>query len=149
MLAVGIFGNDNNAAFAGYHGSANGHHPFRTGEQFGVQLVGICVIVLWAAVNAVVMFTILLYTVGLRISDNSKHHYVDEDPSPGGEAAQGDQDTQHTQQEQQEQRPKSARHLLPDSDDDDDDDDKNNNDKAGAGSSSNNEESDRRTSYIF
>ena len=68
MLAVGIFGNDDNAAFAGYNGSANGHHPFRTGEQFGVQLVGILAIIIWALSSGAILFIAVREFVGLRVS---------------------------------------------------------------------------------
>ena len=68
-LAVGIFGTDNNAAFAHYYGSSMGHHPFRTGEQFGVQLVGIICIVAWTFGWASALFFGLKATVGVRVED--------------------------------------------------------------------------------
>lgn len=68
VLAVGIFGNDDNAAFVGYNGSAEGHHPFRTGEQFGVQLVGALAILGWTLLNSTVLFLLIKYTVGLRVT---------------------------------------------------------------------------------
>eukprot|EP00600_Ochromonadales_sp_CCMP1393_P003336 CAMPEP_0174979398 /NCGR_PEP_ID=MMETSP0004_2-20121128/14750_1 /TAXON_ID=420556 /ORGANISM="Ochromonas sp., Strain CCMP1393" /LENGTH=469 /DNA_ID=CAMNT_0016230903 /DNA_START=70 /DNA_END=1479 /DNA_ORIENTATION=+ len=90
VIAVGIFGNDDNAAFAGYAGSADGHHPFRTGEQLGVQIVGMLCIAAWCAVWGVILFNGIKYTVGLRVSeevedeglDSSEHGaqcYLDED----------------------------------------------------------------------
>jgi len=74
-LAVGIFGNDHNASIAGYVGSSNpsAHsHPFRTGEQFGVQLVGIICIVAWTAFWAALVFFGLKFTVGIRVPDEKE-----------------------------------------------------------------------------
>jgi Amt family ammonium transporter len=68
-LAVGIFGNDDNAAFAGYPGSAAGYHPFRTGEQLGVQIVGIICIVAWTAGWSAFLFYGIKHTIGLRVSE--------------------------------------------------------------------------------
>jgi Amt family ammonium transporter len=68
VLAVGIFGNDGNAGLAGYYGSASGHHPFRSGEQFAVQLVGIFCIVLWTLGMAFLLFYGIKVTIGLRVS---------------------------------------------------------------------------------
>lgn len=75
VLAVGIFGNDHNASIAGYVGSKNpsAHsHPFRTGEQFGVQLVGIICIVAWTAFWAALVFFGLKFTVGIRVPDDKE-----------------------------------------------------------------------------
>lgn len=71
-LAVGIFGTDNNADFAGYNGSATGNHPFRTGEQFGVQLVGIICIVAWTFGWSALLFFGLQKTVGLRVEEQKE-----------------------------------------------------------------------------
>jgi hypothetical protein len=68
VLSVGIFGNDSNTGFAGYLGSSEGYHPFRTGEQFGVQVVGIVVIIAWTTFNAGILFSIIKITVGLRVN---------------------------------------------------------------------------------
>jgi Amt family ammonium transporter len=68
VLAVGIFGNDGDAGLAGYYGSASGHHPFRSGEQFAVQLVGIFCIVLWTLGMAFLLFYGIKVTIGLRVS---------------------------------------------------------------------------------
>ena len=65
---MGIFGNDENASLAGYNGSARGDHPFRTGEQFGVQIVGMIVIAAWTLFWAVVLFYGMKYTIGIRVS---------------------------------------------------------------------------------
>jgi hypothetical protein len=65
---VGIFGNDSNAGYAGYLGSSEGYHPFRTGEQFGVQVVAVIAIVIWTAVNALILFSLIKITVGLRVN---------------------------------------------------------------------------------
>lgn len=71
-LAVGIFGSDPNAAVAGYNGSANGNHCFRTGEQFGVQLVGIICIVAWTAGWSALLFFGLKATTGIRVPDEQE-----------------------------------------------------------------------------
>jgi ammonia channel protein AmtB len=68
VLSVGIFGNDSNAGFAGYLGSSEGYHPFRTGEQFGVQVVAILAIAAWTTFNAGILFSIIKITVGLRVN---------------------------------------------------------------------------------
>jgi ammonium transporter, Amt family len=67
-LAVGIFGNDQNAAYAGYYGSANGGHPFRDGEQFVVQIIGVLAITGFTLFFAILMFVVIKYTIGLRVS---------------------------------------------------------------------------------
>merc|ERR1711998_668119 len=67
VLASGIFGTDKNAAFAGYHGSAEGYDPIESGEQFGVQLIGVLAITAWTVVTAVFMFGAIHYTIGLRV----------------------------------------------------------------------------------
>mmetsp|Transcript_31004 Transcript_31004/g.52394 ORF Transcript_31004/g.52394 Transcript_31004/m.52394 type:complete len:504 (-) Transcript_31004:328-1839(-) len=69
VLSVGIFGNDDNAAFAGYLGSSTGNHPFRTGEQFGVQLVGMLSIFAWVAGWSVMLFFGLKMAGILRVSE--------------------------------------------------------------------------------
>lgn len=71
-LNVGIFGSDYNGAQAGYLGSSSqaAHaHPFRTGEQFGVQLVGIICIVAWTAFWTALVFFGLKLTVGIRVAE--------------------------------------------------------------------------------
>jgi ammonium transporter, Amt family len=69
VIAVGIFGNDENAQFVGYHGSANGHHPFRTGEQFGVQIVAAVCIMVWTCLTSGILFYLVKTSpLGLRVS---------------------------------------------------------------------------------
>jgi ammonium transporter, Amt family len=68
-LAVGIFGSDRGATFAHFVGSAMGNHCFRTGEQFGVQLVGIICIVAWTFGWSALVFFGLKATVGIRVDD--------------------------------------------------------------------------------
>mmetsp|Transcript_114570 Transcript_114570/g.323935 ORF Transcript_114570/g.323935 Transcript_114570/m.323935 type:complete len:505 (+) Transcript_114570:44-1558(+) len=77
VLAVGIFGNDDNAAFAGYQGSANGNHPFRTGEQFGVQLVGILMILVWTIFWSLLLFYGIDFTIGMRVSEEIEDEGLD------------------------------------------------------------------------
>lgn len=77
VLSVGIFGNDQNAALAGYQGSAAGFHPFRTGEQFGVQLVGAVCIFAWTVALATVTFLFIKYTVGFRVDDDVETEGLD------------------------------------------------------------------------
>jgi Amt family ammonium transporter len=56
VLAVGIFGTDKNAAWAGYVGSAAGEDPFKSGDQFAVQIMGVLAITAWVSVTAILMF---------------------------------------------------------------------------------------------
>ncbi len=77
-LAVGIFGSDDLAAYAGFRGSAGGNHCFRTGEQFGVQLVGIICIVAWTFGWSAALFFGLKATVGLRVEDAKEEKGDDE-----------------------------------------------------------------------
>lgn len=80
-LAVGIFGSDQLATFAGYQGSAGGDHPFRTGEQFGVQLVGIICIVAWTFGWTAALFFGLKATVGIRVDEAREDKGDEEDLS--------------------------------------------------------------------
>jgi ammonium transporter, Amt family len=81
VIAVGIFGTDENAQFAGYNGSANGHHPFRTGEQFGVQIVGGVCILVWTCLASGILFLFIDKVIGLRVSEEDEikgldaHHH--------------------------------------------------------------------------
>lgn len=85
VLCVGIFGSDDNAAFAGYNGSLNGFHPFRTGEQFGVQLVGAICIMLWTIGMSGALFAIIDATVGMRVPIEAEKAGLD-DSEHGGQA---------------------------------------------------------------
>lgn len=76
-LAVGIFGADANAKFAGYAGSAAGFHPIGDGEQFAVQLIGALAIAGWTVVTSTALFVTIKYTIGLRVSDNVEAEGLD------------------------------------------------------------------------
>lgn len=77
VLACGVFGTDNNAAFAGYVGSSAGYHPIRSGEQFGVQVVGAFTILAWTLGTSFPMFAAIKYTIGLRVSDDVEEAGLD------------------------------------------------------------------------
>jgi ammonia channel protein AmtB len=77
VLNVGIFGNDSNAGYAGYLGSSEGYHPFRSGEQFGVQVVAVLAIAAWTAFNAFILFSIIKITVELRVNPLVENKGID------------------------------------------------------------------------
>jgi Amt family ammonium transporter len=77
VLAVGIFGNDVNAEFAGYLGSGSGSHPFRSGEQFAVQLVGLLAILAWTVANGLIIFYGMQFTMGIRVAPVSEDSGLD------------------------------------------------------------------------
>jgi ammonium transporter, Amt family len=104
VIAVGIFGTDENAQFAGYNGSANGHHPFRSGEQFGVQIVGGVCILVWTCLASGILFVLIDKVVGLRVDEEQEiqgldcHHHghrayraaSTRNFAPGGRDSEGD-----------------------------------------------------------
>jgi Amt family ammonium transporter len=91
VLAVGIFGTDKNAAFAGYVGSAAGYDVFKGGEQFGVQIVGVLSIIAWTVVNAGLLFFLIHSTIGLRVSSEMEMEGLDESEH-GGKAYNPDEE---------------------------------------------------------
>ena len=68
-LSVGIFGTDENAAFAGYKGSSAGYPVFASAEQFGVQVVGALAICSWTVLTSGLLFYGLKRLNLLRVSD--------------------------------------------------------------------------------
>lgn len=72
VICVGIFGSDENAEFAGYNGSSNGHHPFRTGEQFGVQVLGGVCILVWTCLASGILFFLIHKVIGLRVTEEEE-----------------------------------------------------------------------------
>lgn len=77
VLAVGIFGTDKNAAFAGYVGSKGGFDVFTGGEQLGVQIIGALAITGWTVVNAGLMFKAIDMTIGLRVPPDVEDEGLD------------------------------------------------------------------------
>lgn len=92
VLAVGIFGNDDNAAFAGYVGSASGFDPFATGEQFGVQLVGAICIALWTIGMSGSLFVFIDKTIGMRVPEEVEIEGLD-GSEHGGKAYNSETDS--------------------------------------------------------
>ncbi|KAJ1408728.1 ammonium transporter AmtB-like domain-containing protein [Ochromonadaceae sp. CCMP2298] len=89
VIAVGIFGNDDNAAFAGYQASANGHHPFRTGEQLGVQIVGMLCMAGWCLATGYILFFCIDKSVGLRVSEAAEDEGLDSSEHGHDKSAHG------------------------------------------------------------
>jgi Amt family ammonium transporter len=77
VLNVAIFGNDDNAAFAGYAGSASGQHPIRTGEQFAVQLIALVTIGAWTLFFGFLTFYGIKFTIGLRVPPEVEEEGLD------------------------------------------------------------------------
>ena len=72
VLSAGIFGTDENAALAGYAGSASGAKPLGNGSQFGVQLIGVISIMAWTIIMSGILFKVTDLTVGLRASEEEE-----------------------------------------------------------------------------
>jgi Amt family ammonium transporter len=77
VIAVGIFGNDDNAAYAGYHGSSGDDNPFKTGEQLGVQVVGMICMALWCLVTGFTLFFVINSTVNMRVDPTVEEEGLD------------------------------------------------------------------------
>jgi len=81
--AVGIFCTDKNIMYGGYPG---GNDACGRAEQFGVQIVGTIVIIVWVVFTGGLLFLGISYTVGMRVSsdteevgmDASEHGFFDE-----------------------------------------------------------------------
>jgi Amt family ammonium transporter len=84
VLAVGIFGTDKNAAWAGYYGSAAGEEPFKSGDQFAVQIMGVLAITAWVAVTATLLFGGINLTIGLRVDREVEEAGLDSSEHGGG-----------------------------------------------------------------
>jgi len=80
VLAVGIFAQPDDIKVA-YPGCPNARGN-RTGLQFGIQLCGAVVIILWAGLTSLILLLGIKFTVGLRVTkeeeeeglDASEHH---------------------------------------------------------------------------
>jgi len=66
MFAVGIFCTDANVQYAGY---PNVNDACARGEQFGVQVVGVIIIIAWSVACASALFLGMKYTMGIRVSE--------------------------------------------------------------------------------
>lgn len=73
-LAVGIFGTDKKLQAAGYE---NVNEAFATGEQFGVQLVGVIAILAWTVGTSLVTFYGIDYTLGMRVTAEEEEEGLD------------------------------------------------------------------------
>jgi Amt family ammonium transporter len=87
LLATGIFCTDDNVAYAAYP-NADTCFACKSGEQFGVQLIGAVVIFAWTAVMAGALFFALKMTIGLRVSEEMEEEGMDvsEHGMPSGNA---------------------------------------------------------------
>lgn len=81
VLAVGIFGTDSNAAFAGYDLTGD---PFKSGQQFGVQVIGALCILGWTVVTSTILFLGIKYTIGLRVDKETELEGLDSSEHGGG-----------------------------------------------------------------
>jgi ammonium transporter, Amt family len=74
LWAVGIFCIDSNVQYAAY---PNTNTACKTGEQFGVQIVGSLAIFAWTVGTSAIMFLGIKYTVGMRISLSDEDQGLD------------------------------------------------------------------------
>mmetsp|Transcript_924 Transcript_924/g.2301 ORF Transcript_924/g.2301 Transcript_924/m.2301 type:complete len:210 (+) Transcript_924:1012-1641(+) len=74
LLCVGIFCTDANIQYAAY---PNANKACESGEQFGVQIVGMITICVWTAFTAGIVFFGIKSTMGLRISDEAEEIGMD------------------------------------------------------------------------
>lgn len=81
VLAVGIFGTDSNAAFAGYDLTGD---PFKSGQQFGVQVIGALCILGWTVVTSTLLFLGIKYIIGLRVDKETELEGLDSSEHGGG-----------------------------------------------------------------
>jgi Amt family ammonium transporter len=89
LWAVGIFCIDSNVQYAAY---PNTNTACKTGEQFGVQIVGSLAIFAWTVGTSAIMFLGIEYTVGMRISSTDEE--VGLDISEHGMGSWGNDDDQ-------------------------------------------------------
>ena len=74
MLATGIFCTDKNIQYAAY---PNINDACGRGEQFGVQLIGVLVIICWTVATAGFTFFLITVTVGLRVDIDTEEEGID------------------------------------------------------------------------
>ena len=74
LWASGIFCMDSNVQYAGY---PNENTACKTGEQFGVQVVGSLAIFAWTIGTSAIMFLTIKFTVGMRISSEAEDMGLD------------------------------------------------------------------------
>ena len=74
LWAVGIFCIDSNVQYAAY---PNTNTACKSGEQFGVQIVGSLAIFAWTVGTSAIMFLGIKYTVGLRITSEAEDMGLD------------------------------------------------------------------------
>eukprot|EP00281_Chroomonas_sp_CCMP1168_P019063 CAMPEP_0206235002 /NCGR_PEP_ID=MMETSP0047_2-20121206/12907_1 /ASSEMBLY_ACC=CAM_ASM_000192 /TAXON_ID=195065 /ORGANISM="Chroomonas mesostigmatica_cf, Strain CCMP1168" /LENGTH=675 /DNA_ID=CAMNT_0053659157 /DNA_START=32 /DNA_END=2059 /DNA_ORIENTATION=+ len=64
VLASGIFCTDANVQYAKY---PNVNNACGSGQQFAVQVIGMLIILAWTVVTSAFFFTLIKYTIGLRV----------------------------------------------------------------------------------
>jgi len=65
LMAAGMFCTDANVQYAGY---PNVNNACKSGEQFGVQLIGVFVLLLWVSITSGLCFYLLRRTIGIRVA---------------------------------------------------------------------------------
>jgi Amt family ammonium transporter len=68
VLATGIFCTDANVAYAAYPNSET-CTACKSGEQFGVQIIGVLAIFAWTAIMSGILFLVIKLTIGLRVPE--------------------------------------------------------------------------------
>mmetsp|Transcript_26151 Transcript_26151/g.40931 ORF Transcript_26151/g.40931 Transcript_26151/m.40931 type:complete len:197 (+) Transcript_26151:376-966(+) len=85
VIATGIFCTDANVQYAAY---PNVNDACSSGEQFGVQFIGVLAIAAWSALMSGLSFFLIKVTVGLRVSEEVEEQGLD--ASEHGGAAYND-----------------------------------------------------------
>jgi len=65
LMAAGMFCSDANVQYAGY---PNTNTACKSGEQFGVQLIGIFALLIWVVFASGLCFLVLRRTIGIRVA---------------------------------------------------------------------------------
>ena len=73
-LAVGIFGTDEKLQAAGY---PNVNGAFASGEQFGVQVVGVIAILAWTIATSLITFYGIKFSIGMRVTAAEEEEGLD------------------------------------------------------------------------
>ncbi len=96
VLAVGLFASQNGIAEAYVASDAYGLFLGGGIEQLGIQALGAVSIAGWAIATSAILFGVIKYTVGLRVSEEEEHrgldiveHGIEAYPDFGGAAGRG------------------------------------------------------------
>jgi len=76
VLAAGIFCTDENVAYAAYP-NAGTCFACASGEQFGIQVIGVVVIFIWVSTTTGLLFLAIKYTMGIRVSEQIEEEGMD------------------------------------------------------------------------